>query len=195
MTIDITIQPDAAQLGVVFNTQSFGSQLSGAKQFKELPGSKWVGSFTWSNRQGLDARTLTAQLTGLRGMIEDFRILPPDHEGLGTALGSGVVNGAEQTGDSIITDGWTINQPILLEIGDYIEINSELKRVTARVASDGSGNAIIPFQPPIRKSPANNSAVITTEPKMTMRLTSPVNQASLSAPVIYAVSIEAEEVV
>lgn len=194
MTIDIDIKPDAAQLGIAFNVQSFSSTLNGAKQFKELSGSRWAGSFTWSNRQGLEARTLKGQLQGLRGQIEDFRITPPDHEGLGTAVGSGVVNGASQTGSSIITDGWVVNQPILLEIGDYFEINGELKQVTLRAASDGAGNSTIQFQPPIRKSPANGSAVITTNPKVTMRLTSPFTAHSLSAPVIYAVSIEAEEV-
>lgn len=195
MTIDITIKPDAAQLGAAFNVQSFSSQLSGSKQFKELPGSRWGGQLTWSNRQGLEARTLSAQLLSLRGMIGDFRITPPDHEGLGTALGSGVVNGAGQTGDSIVTDGWVANQPILLEIGDYIEINGELKKVTERAASNGSGQSTIKFQPPIRKSPANNSAVITIEPKVTVRLTKPFNPASLSAPVIYAMSVDVEEVV
>lgn len=195
MTIDIAIKPDAAQMGIAFNVQSFGSTLSGSKQFKELPGSKWLGSFTWSNRQGLEARTLSAQIQGLRGMIGDFRILPPDHEGLGTAIGTGLVNGADQTGSSIITDGWAINQPILLEIGDYFEINGELKQATIRASSDGSGNSTIQFQPPIRKSPANNSAVITVEPKATMRMTNPISTHSLSAPVIYALSIEAEEVI
>ena len=194
MTIDIDIKPDAAQLGIAFNVQSFSSTLNGAKQFKELSGSRWAGSFTWSNRQGLEARTLKGQLQGLRGQIEDFRITPPDHEGLGTAVGSGVVNGAIQTGSSIVTDGWGVNQPILLEIGDYFEINGELKQVTLRAASDGAGNSTIQFQPPIRKSPADGSAVITTNPKVTMRLTSPFTAHSLSAPVIYAVSIEAEEV-
>jgi len=195
MTIDIDIKPDAAQLGIGFNVQSFNSTLSGSKQFKELPGSRWVGSITWSQRQGIDAKTLVGQLSSLRGMIDEFRILPPDHEGLGTALGSGVVNGADQTGSSLITSGWAANQSILLEIGDYIEINGELKRVTLRAASDGSGNSTIQFQPPIRKSPANGSAVITTEPRMTMRLTSPINTASFSAPLVYAISIEAEEVI
>lgn len=194
MTIDIDIKPDGAQFGIAFNVQSFSSTLNGAKQFKELSGSRWAGSFTWSSRQGLEARALKGQLQGLRGQIEDFRITPPDHEGLGTAVGSGVVNGASQTGSSIVTDGWGANQPILLEIGDYFEINGELKQVTLRAASDGSGNSTIQFQPPIRKSPADGSAVITTNPKVTMRLTSPFTAHSLSAPVIYAVSIEAEEV-
>ena len=195
MTIDIDAKPDAAQIGVGFNVQSFRSDLSGSQNHKELPGSIWAGTLTWSNRQGLEARTLKAQLTSLRWPIDDFMVLPSEHEGLGTALGAGLVSGAGQTGSSIITDGWDINQPILLEIGDYIEINGELKLVTARAASDGAGNATIQFQPPIRKSPADNSAVITTEPRMTMRLTSPINMASLSAPVIYAMSIEAEEVI
>ena len=195
MTVGIDIKPDAAQMGIAYNVQSFNSTLNGFQQFKELSGSRWVGSFTWSNRQGLEARTLSAQLTSLRGQIGEFRISPPDHEGLGTALGTGLVNGGGQTGSSIITDGWTPNQTILLEIGDYFELNGELKQATSRAASNGSGVATIEFQPPIRRSPANNSAVVTVEPRATMRLVSPISEHSLSAPVVYAISIEAEEVV
>lgn len=195
MTIDIDAKPDAAKMGIAYNVQTFNSQLNGAQQFKELPGSRWTGEFTWSSRQGLEARTLSAQLQSLRGPIDDFRIVMPDNERLGTALGSGVVNGADQVGTSIVTDGWTANQTILLEIGDYFEINGELKVATQRAASDGAGNSTINFQPPIRKSPANNSAVITTDPKITMRLTAPLATHSLSAPIIHAISISAEEVV
>ena len=195
MTIDIDIKPDAEKMGIAYNVQTFSSGLNAAKQFKELSGSRWIGSFTWSSRQGLEARTLSAQLSSLRGPIGKFRITPSNHEGLGTALGSGVVNGALQTGSSIVTDGWTPNQAILLEIGDYFEINGELKQVTQRAASDGAGSSIIQFQPPIRKSPGENSTVITVNPRVTMRLTSPLSEHSLSAPVIYAISIEAEEVV
>ena len=195
MTIDIDIMPDAATLGIAFNVQSFSSALNGAKQFKELPGSRWGGQFTWSGRTGLEARTLKGQLTSLKGQIGDFRITPPDHANLGTASGSGVINGAAQTGSSIITDGWNNNQAILLEIGDYFEINGELKQVTLRAASNGAGQSTIEFEPAIRKSPADNSAIITINPRVTMRLTKPFNPASLSAPIINAVSIEAEEVI
>jgi len=195
MTIDIDAKPDAAKMGIAYNVQTFNSQLNGAQQFKELPGSRWVGELTWSSRQGPEARALSAQLQSLRGPIDDFRVVMPDNERLGTATGSGVVNGADQVGSEITTGGWVANQPILLEIGDYFEINGELKMVTERAASDAGGNATIKFQPPIRKSPADNSPVVTSDPKITMRLVAPLASHSLSAPIVYAISISAEEVI
>ena len=74
-----------------------------------------------------------------------------------------VVNGASQTGASLITDGWAVSTAVLKE-GDVFTVagvnglnyfsyaNTGLLRqfvVTADVTSDGSGNATIPIDPPI----------------------------------------------
>ena len=195
MTIDITIIPDAATLGIAPNVQSFTSTLNAFQQFRELPGSRWFGAFTWSSRQGIDAKILKGQFTSLNGPLGTFRISPPDNESLGTFLGSGVVNGASQTGTVLVTSGWTANQATLGHSGDYIEINNELKMLTEDASSDGSGNATFNFAPAIRKSPADSSSVITSNPMLTARLVGDAPIWALSAPVIHAFSIECSEVV
>jgi hypothetical protein len=83
---------------------------------------------------------------------------------VGAWAGSGAVNGADQTGSSLITDGWTNNITNLLVVGDTFtiddvyEINPQsysstgrLQRfvVTAATDSDGSGNATISISPSI----------------------------------------------
>ena len=195
MTIDITIKPDAASIGIAPNVQTFTSTLNAFQQFRELPGSRWFASFTWSSRQGVDAKTLKGQFTSLNGPIGTFRISPPDNESLGTFSGAGLVNGAGQTGSVLVTDGWAINQASLGVAGDYIEINNELKILTQTASSDGSGNATFNFAPAIRKSPANNSSVITSNPMLTARIIGEAPVWALSAPVIHAFSIECSEVV
>lgn len=195
MTIDITIKPDAASIGIAPNNQTFTSALNAFQQFRELPGSRWFGSFTWSNRQGVDAKTLKSQISSLNGQIGIFRISPPDSDSLGTFSGAGKVNGAGQTGTQINTDGWAPNQSDLGVAGDYFEINNELKILTEDASSDGSGSATLKFAPAIRKSPADGSDVITADPKMTARLTTEAPVWALSAPVIHAISIECSEVV
>ena len=95
-----------------------------------------------------------------------------------------LVNGASQTGNSLVTDGWANSTAILLR-GDIITLASvnavnpqnrqdtgSLRNfvVTEDVTSDGSGNATIPIEPAISpaandpfrtvtQSPANNAAI------------------------------------
>lgn len=78
----------------------------------------------------------------------------------GTQGGTPLVNGANQTGSSIITNGWTAAAAPRLNAGDVItfagvhrinpltrQSTGDLRQfvVTANVSSDGSGNATIPI--------------------------------------------------
>jgi len=85
---------------------------------------------------------------------------------VGKQGGSPVVNGSGQTGNSLITNGWTANNAVL-NLGDVISIGTltsgvlavnpqnrqstgALRQfvVTANVTADGSGNATIPISGP-----------------------------------------------
>jgi hypothetical protein len=94
-----------------------------------------------------------------------------------------LVNGANQTGSSIVTNGWTAAAARRLNRGDVVQfagvngVNPQSYEstgvlqdfvVTANVDSDGAGNATIPIWPPIvtsgaeqtvDASPANTAAV------------------------------------
>ena len=115
---------------------------------------------------------------------------PPDREVLGTFLSAGKVNVASQAGKQLVTNGWDINQPLLGSIVEYIEINNELKILTANASSDGAGNSTLTFAPAIRKSPADLSDVITTNPKLTARIVGDSLIRALQAHIIDALSIE-----
>ena len=104
----------------------------------------------------------------------------------GTFPGTPLVNGASQTGSSLVTDGWTASQTGILKEGDVIQLasvnhvnpqsrqtNSVLQDfvVTADVDSDGSGDATIPISPSITiagsfqtvtGSPADNAVITLT---------------------------------
>ena len=81
---------------------------------------------------------------------------------VGPLGGTPLVNGASQTGTSLITDGWTAAAASRLKRGDVFTIagvnavnpqhrqnTGQLRQfvVTADVSSDGSGNATIPIYP------------------------------------------------
>lgn len=101
---------------------------------------------------------------------------------IGAHGGTPLVNGASQSGSSLVTDGWTASAAILKE-GDIITIagvngvNPQSRQdygssrqfvVTADVTADGTGNATIPIYPAITASgafqtvtgaPADNAAI------------------------------------
>lgn len=102
---------------------------------------------------------------------------------VGPLGGTPLVNGASQTGASIVTDAWTSSAANRLLRGDVIQfagvnhVNPQSRQsngvlqdfvVTADVDSDSSGNATIPIDPPLTTSgafqtvtgsPANNAAI------------------------------------
>jgi hypothetical protein len=111
----------------------------------------------------------------------------------GAFAGTGVVNGASQTGSSIVTNGWTASVTNLFLPGDVVsfagvfEVNPQNRQstgtlknfmITTAVSSDGSGNATLSIFPALTltgayqnasASPANLAAVaaVTTPTKST----------------------------
>lgn len=191
--IELTIPCSAHSMRIANNVQSFTSELSGSDQFVELPGSRWVGSFTWAALRGLEARTMRGQLASLRGQVGVFKISPPDINQLGTALGNGVVAGSN-AGSVLNTRGWQAGQQTLFEVGDYIEVNQELKVITRRALADASGNAQLHIEPPLRSTPSDGTAIITERPACYMRSANKTPASwALSLPQIYAFTLNAVE--
>lgn len=111
---------------------------------------------------------------GYLGLIDDVNLYrsanAPTHQ-VGPLGGTPLVNGASQSGSTLVTDGWTASAASRLLKGDVFTIagvysinpqsyesTGQLQHftVTADVSSDGSGNASIPI------SPAINSGAQTT---------------------------------
>ncbi len=85
---------------------------------------------------------------------------------LGAGGGTPLVNGATQTGATIITDGWP-NSTLVLKAGDLVTFATGptlVYDVTADGTSDGSGNLTLSISPNIFSggSPGNNDAIIIT---------------------------------
>lgn len=90
---------------------------------------------------------------------------------VGAHGGTPLVDGAAQTGSSLITDGWTASAAILkkgdiLTLANVFGVNPETKQtltslqqfiVTADVSADGSGDATIAISPPITATTARQT--------------------------------------
>jgi hypothetical protein len=125
---------------------------------------------------------------GLMGIAAGFKWYMDQNirthtSGVYTTGSTPLVNGASQTGSTIITDGWA-NSTAVLTDGDVItfagvnNVNPQNRQstgvlkqfvVTAASSSDGSGNLTIPISPALTPSgqfqtctasPANNAAVV-----------------------------------
>lgn len=164
--------PQKGTFGLQSNTRSFTSPLSGVTKTLETPGARWLANITYDALSDAQIRELMAFLVKLRGSSGRFYYGDPFYKSpAGAASGTPLVNGASQTGTTLITDGWALGVTNILKAGDYIQLaNNELKMVVADVDSNGSGQATLTIEPPIRTSPADNSAIIISSPKCVMRL-------------------------
>lgn len=121
-------------------------------------------------------------LTGKMGTAVGFKFSMDQNiasQSLGTLSGSTpVVNGAGQSGSSLITNGWA-NSTTVLKAGDIISVvamnsvnplsyrdTSSLRSfvVTQDVTSDGSGNATIPVNPPINFDTTSSFQTVVNAP-------------------------------
>ncbi len=161
--------------GLSANTRVFESPLNRSTQTVEAPGARWFATLNFNTLNDSDATTMRVFLTQLRGMSGRFYLYDHSRQTpLGNPSGSPTVSGALQTGNSLVTAGWPASTTGLLLPGDYIGINNgqELKLVTQQVDSDASGNATIIFEPPIRNSPGDGTAIVYNKPTCIMRLSS-----------------------
>lgn len=154
----VVIDPNA-QVEIVDSLKGLFQSSNQIKDQYENGNMGMAGGFKWSMDQNVASHT-----TGQQG-------------------GTPLVNGASQTGASLITDGWTAAAANRLKQGDVFTIvgvygvNPQSRQstgalqqfvVTADAASDGSGNATISISPSIvtsgafqtvTASPADNAAI------------------------------------
>lgn len=124
----------------------------------------------WPPLLGTDP-AVQAFLAKVANFYQSGTVLTIQHQSRKTTLGVGtgtpLVKGANQTGKSLITDGWTASQTGILKAGDLITCGLPwVFEVTADCDSDGASPSVatIPINPGILAgaSPADNAAIVVT---------------------------------
>ena len=167
----------AARISLASNTMVIQSPLSKVMTTLERDGALWIGQFTVVAKARASAAAWTAFFTALRGQVGTFYGYDPlATSPRGSAPGSPIVKGSSQTGNTLNTDGWGLNESDVLLAGDYIEVNSDFHMVVQDASSDGvgTGEATISIEPKLRASPSDNAVITTSAPKVIMRLISSV---------------------
>lgn len=140
-------------------------------QTQQHAGQAWMATLEFpplTEEQAADLESFILSLNGMEGTFllgDPLRTAPR-----GIATGTPLVKGASQTGQSLLTDGWTANTTGILLRGDYIQIQNRLYRTLQDVNSDGSTNATIDIFPRLRESPADNDSILLNRCVGTFRL-------------------------
>ena len=138
----------------------------------------WEHHVTLPPLFGAEGAQMVAFLVSLNGVEGTFTMRDLSYRGArGAVLGTPVVSGAGQTGNTLHTSGWTEGVLGQLEIGDQFQLgtgaSAHIHKVLATVNSDGSpsGEADIEIWPSLRGSPSNGASLITSNPVGLWRLT------------------------
>lgn len=156
------------------------SPFTGAQQVYKYPGQFWEADISLRPMNREEAEQWIAFMLRLKGAYGTFLLGDPNGgTARGVATGTPLVNGSSQTGENLITDGWTSGVTGILKAGDYIQLGSgataKLHKVLQDVNSDGSGNATLNIWPDLRTSPSDNAAITVANPKGVFRLTTPMS--------------------
>lgn len=147
------------------------SNWSYVSQVQEYDGQLWLAEISLPPMERADAAQWITFLLKLNGQLGTF--LLGDQSAStprGAASGTPRINGGSQSGQTLITDGWTHSITGILKAGDYIQVGQYLHMNLTDVNSDGSGNATLDIWPKLRTPPADNDAIITSSCRGLFRL-------------------------
>lgn len=170
-------------------------------QVFKWPGAAWMMEFTMppftSRRAFADWQAFFLKLQGTYGtfLCGDPSAKAPRGVGTGTPL----VDGIAQTGNLLLTKGWTPNTNGIMLKGDYIQLgtaqDSHLYMLVEDANSDALGKATLTLEPELRVSPADSSAIVINNPKGVFRLTSNDIAWSVRPGPVYSIGFQAREVI
>lgn len=148
------------------------SPFTHTQQVQEFSGQSWGADVQYPDMTRDEAEQFNAFLLSLMGQKGTFWLGDPlGKQPRGSAGGNPRVNGANQVGNAVITDGWTPSISGILLAGDYIQISNSLYKVLTDANSDAGGNATLDIWPRLSSSPANDELVVTTSTQGIFRLT------------------------
>lgn len=176
------------------------SPFTGQQQVYKHQGEWWEAEVTLPPMKRATAEEVAAFLIKMKGQYGTFLLGDPANtspRGVGT--GTPLVNGAGQTGSSLVTDGWTVSTTGILKAGDWIQLGAgsttTLHKVLDDVNSDGSGNATLEIFPSLRSSPDDDAAITVSSPKGIWRLASNQMEYSIDEASVYGITFACVEAI
>lgn len=142
------------------------SVLNAARQVLSYPSADhWRISLSTTLREGAGARDWRAFLLRLQGRSNWFQCPVPMFAGVSTGYSgpAAQVDGASQSGTVLLVKS-IIPSADYLGAGDWFTVADQLFCAMGDVTADGTGDASITLNKPLRASPENNAALNITAP-------------------------------
>lgn len=171
LTMPLSPAPMDAELYIERNQAKIYS-FSKLIHVQRNPGDRWAGKITMPVMTADQAAEWLGFFDALDGYVGTFRMTHPDYKSIQGNAGHevGSINGGSQKGTSIATAGWPVNTSGLFRRGDMIEVAGKLKRITADVNSDATGEATLDLAPAFYEAPVNGVVIRTVNPAGIFRL-------------------------
>lgn len=130
---------------------------------------RWEGMLTTVPLDFTAAKVFMGWLVTV-GLYGQFTIGDPLYTGVASGVTTGLVQGAGQSGSSLIVDGVGAGAQFLA--GEYFQVRDEYKILKSNATANGSGVVTLSFWPALRVSPADDDPVTFNTPKLVLELTS-----------------------
>lgn len=169
---------------------------SGRRNVRQLGAQRWKLTGTYSNLTRDQFMPLYAFSISQDGMYGSFDLVPEDlSTPRGAASGTPVVNGASQSGKSLITSGWDPSITVLKE-GDVFKLSTTNKvyMITSDCVSDGTGGCTLSFSPALTTSPADLEALVVANVPFKVQFDSNMVKYAAAKPLLYSFDVSFIEV-
>lgn len=179
-------------------TAEVASPYTGDGQAIVWPWQRWKVTLTLVAMHRAEAQDWAAWLRSLRGKSGTFLLGDPMRSSpLGAAAaspGTPLVKGGGQTGGGLLIDGCPASVTNWLKRGDLIQVGtgslSRLHEISENVNTSGAGEASLSLWPDLRESPADNSAIVLSNPKGVFNRTSDIVEVPTDTAGIYNLAFD-----
>ena len=177
MSGTLPTSPQFSAIGFTSEQKTITSTTDSGKMFStQIDGQRFSFTASYPTMTRETFSPVLAFIMKQRSQQNTFQVSLPDLKNAkGNVSGTVLVDGAHTAGDTTITvDAMTGT----LKAGDFVKFSSHTKvyMVVADVTADGSNDATLTIEPPLRSNLANNEAVTYDGVQFTVRLSNDVQQ-------------------
>lgn len=166
-------------------------------------GQRWSASISLPPMKRVDAEEWIAFLLSLNGPVGTFLLGDPNgvnpQGSASVTAGTPLVNGADQTGDTLSIDGLPVSVSGYLKAGDYIQlgsgVTSSLYKVLTTTNTNSLGQATLDIWPRLRTATIDNQAVTVVGAKGRFRLANGVQQWQINEISSYGITFDCVEAI
>jgi len=171
---------------------------SGRRQARQIDGQRFRMTISFPPMTRAEFSPINAFIIKQRSQLETFTYAPPTISSpLGVASGVIRVNGAILAGvTSVAIDGMANSTSGVFKAGDYFRFTGQNKvyMVMADVASNGSGQGTLTFEPPLRTGVSDNAILIYSSVDFTLGLVADVQEFNIGTENLFQYQLDVIEV-